>query len=209
MARYGMVIDLKRCIACHACTIACKTMNGLPDGVRYTNVITNEGDYMDVAQGTYPSDLRRVFHPVGCQHCSEPACVAICPTGATYKDEETGIVMQDTDTCIGCQSCLSACPYTDLGVRTYVEEPQFCLDFAFGDWDAPHHNPKTVEKCNFCYKRLARGERPACMESCAAGARHFGDLDDPASEVSQLLANREYERLREDGGTEPNVYYLV
>ncbi len=208
MTHYGMAIDLKRCIACHGCTLACKSANNLPDGVRYNNVLTDGGQYMDTARGTYPNDLYRKYYPVSCQHCENPACVKVCPVGATYKDPETGVVRQDSDKCIGCRMCMSACPYT--GVRTFNwEEPKYSLDFPMGDYDAPEHVKHTVEKCRFCYQRLAKGETPACMEVCGAFARHWGDLDDPDSEISQLIATREWEQLLPEMGTKPSVYYLI
>lgn len=208
MVRYGMAIDLKRCIACHACTISCKSANNLPEGVRYNNVLTDGGDYMDTCRGTYPNDLHRKYYPMSCQHCENPACVKVCPVGATYKDPDTGVVRQNSDTCIGCRMCMAACPYT--GVRSFNwEEPKYALDFPGGDFDAPDHVKHTVEKCVFCYQRLAKNETPACMVMCAAFARHWGDLDDPESDISKLIASREYEQLLPEMGTKPSVYYLV
>ena len=208
MTHYGMAIDLKRCIACHGCTLACKSVNNLPNDVRYNNVLTDGGQYMDTARGTYPDNWYRKYYPMSCQHCENPACVEVCPVGATYKDPETGVVRQDSDKCIGCRMCMSACPYT--GVRSFLwEEPKYALDFPVGDADAPEHVKHTVEKCVFCYGRLAKGETPACMEVCGALARHWGDLDDPDSEISRLVATREYEQLLPEMGTKPSVYYLI
>jgi molybdopterin-containing oxidoreductase family iron-sulfur binding subunit len=103
---------------------------------------------------------------------------------------------------------MAACPYT--GVRSYNwEEPAYHLDFAVGDPEIPAHQKHTVEKCTFCTHRLVRGEKPACMELCPARARYFGDLDDPTSEVSRLVATREYKQLLPEQGTNPSVYYLV
>ena len=147
------------------------------------------------------------FLPVQCQHCENPACLEVCPTGATTKDEETGIVSVDSELCIGCESCIKACPYE--GVRTLIKSPEYYLDVVVGEYDAPPHKGGTVEKCTFCYQRLARGEVPACMDLCPARARHFGDLDDPESEVSKLIKERSYEQLLASEGTKPSVYYLV
>lgn len=205
--RYGMVVDLKGCIGCQTCTVACKTAHNLPKGVWRNRVYTAGGDSPDTAGGDYPNNTM-MWYPVACQHCEDPACVAVCPAAATWKDPETGIVHQDTDKCIGCKSCIGACPYE--GVRTYLEdEPAYYIDFALGDDGEPEHLKGTVEKCTFCDGRLEKGEIPACMELCIGRARFWGDLDDPESEVSKLIAEREFEQLLPDEGTGPAVYYLV
>lgn len=204
--RYGMVIDLKGCIGCHACSMACKIANNLPVNVWYNDVKTIGGATRDTPAGVYPN-LTMGFRPTACQHCAEPACVAICPTGATWKDPETGIVHQDLDQCIGCQSCNGACPYE--GVRTYVEDPTFSIDVALGVETAPAHRASVVEKCNFCAPLIEKGETSACMEFCLGRSRFWGDLDDPESEVSKLLAEREWEQLNVEAGTGPSVYYLI
>lgn len=144
---------------------------------------------------------------VACQHCENPACVKVCPVGATYKDPETGVVRQDYDKCIGCRMCMSACPYN--GVRSFNwEEPVYHLDFATGDQDVAPHQKHVVEKCTFCWHRLAKGLAPACVEACSARARIFGDASDPDSAVSQKLRERSSMRLLEDRDTEPSVYFL-
>ena len=205
--RYGMTIDLERCIGCHTCAVACKIANDLPEEIWWNRVLTDGGTTMDTAAGTFPN-TRMSWQPVSCQHCENPACVKVCPVGATYKDPETGIVRQDYDKCIGCRMCMAACPYT--GVRSFNwEEPQHYSEVAFGDGDVPAHEKHTVEKCTFCYQRIAKGEEPACMIPCPVRARNFGDLDDPESEVSKIIATREYETLLPEMGTNPSVYYLV
>ena len=142
-----------------------------------------------------------------CQHCETPACFAVCPTGATQKDEKTGIVTVDGETCIGCGSCIQACPYQ--GVRTLIgDDPDYYLDVVVGEADAPAHKPSTVEKCTFCKNLVDRGEEPACMQLCPGRARHWGDLDDPESDVRKAIEGREYEFLQEDAGTGPSIYYL-
>ncbi|MBS6974663.1 MAG: 4Fe-4S dicluster domain-containing protein [Eggerthellaceae bacterium] len=202
-----MVIDTKRCVGCNACTVACKMANNVPQDIFWTRALTDGGDMMDTPAGEFP-DISMRYITVSCQHCENPACAKVCPVGATYKDPETGVVRQDYDKCIGCRMCMSACPYT--GVRSFNwEEPRYPMDFALGDADAPKHQKHVVEKCIFCYQRLARGETPACMDLCPARARHFGDLDDPNSEVSQLIKERSYEQLLPSEGTKPSVYYLV
>ena len=204
---YGMVIDTKRCVGCNACTVACKMANNVPQDIFWTRALTDGGEMMDTPAGEFP-DVSLRYITVSCQHCENPACAKVCPVGATYKDPETGVVRQDYDKCIGCRMCMSACPYTGVSSFNW-EEPRYPMDFALGDADAPKHQKHVVEKCIFCYQRLARGETPACMDLCPARARHFGDLDDPDSEVSKLLKERSYEQLLPSEGTKPSVYYLV
>mgnify|MGYP001776055046 CR=1 FL=1 len=208
MTRYGMVISAKRCIGCNTCATACKVANNLPNDIWWNRALTVGGDSPDTAAGTFGRDNSMSWLTVSCQHCENPACVKVCPVGATWKDPETGIVRQDYDKCIGCRMCMSACPYT--GVRSFNwEEPKHHVDFATGDADAPAHQKHTVEKCTFCYQRTAQGEQPACMELCPARARFWGDLDDPESEVSRLLQSNPHEQLLPEMGTKPSVYYLV
>lgn len=205
--RLAMVIDTRRCMACNSCTVACKIENNLPNNTWWNRVMTVGGENLDSPEGTYPN-LKMMNITVACQHCDNPACVKVCPVGATYQDPETGVVRQDYDKCIGCRMCMSACPYT--GVRSFNwEEPQYHLDFAVGDADVSPHQKHTVEKCTFCWHRLAKGVQPACVEVCPARARHFGDLNDPESEVSQLIRDREYMQLLPERDTHPSVYYLV
>lgn len=207
MARLGMVIDLHRCLGCHSCAIACKSMNNLPSGNLWNRILTAGGSGMDTASGDFPN-LQMQHIPIACQHCENPACVKVCPVGATYKDPETGIVRQDYDKCIGCRMCMSACPYT--GVRLFNwEEPKYSVDFPVGDANASPHQKHVVEKCTFCYQRSSQGETPACMELCPGRARYWGDFDDPESEVSQLIRDREYMQLLPEMGTNPSTYYLV
>lgn len=206
MTRLAIAINLDRCVGCHTCALSCKMQNNVPEGMLWNRVLTEDCDVVDGALGTYPN-VTRTFLPVACQHCQNAACQRVCPTGATYKDDK-GRVEIDYDKCIGCRMCLAACPYT--GVRSFNwEEPAYYADFALGDADAAKHEKHTVEKCIFCTQRVARGEQPACVADCIGRARHFGDLDDPNSEVSKLLASREYTQLHAEFGTKPSVYYLV
>ncbi|MEG0375405.1 MAG: 4Fe-4S dicluster domain-containing protein [Raoultibacter sp.] len=207
MTRLGFVIDKKSCIACHACAVACKVENNLPDNVWWSRILTEGGNNPDTPAGTYPN-LSLANIAVACQHCENPACVKVCPVGATYKDPDTGAVRQDYDKCIGCRMCMSACPYT--GVRSFNwEEPSYAIGQAMGDADIPAHQKHVVEKCTMCWHRLAKDLAPACVEVCPARVRYFGDFDDPNSEVSQLLRDREYKTLLPERGTNPSVYYLV
>ena len=161
--RYGMVIDLQRCMGCQTCSTSCKLSNNLPDDNWWTRVLTVGGEFIDTASGTYPN-VHMQHLPMGCQHCENPACVKVCPVGATYKDSETGIVRQDYDKCIGCRMCMSACPYT--GVRSFNwDEPKYAIGFPVGDPDVPLHQKHTVEKCTFCNNLLAKGEEPKCIVS--------------------------------------------
>lgn len=205
--RYGMVVDTKRCIGCNTCAVACKIENNLPSNIWWNRALTDGGDSPDTPSGVFPN-LKMDFLTLQCQHCENPACVKVCPVGATYKDPETGVVRQDYDKCIGCRMCMAACPYT--GVRSFNwEEPQHVVPHALGDVDVPVHQKHVVEKCTFCWHRLAKGLEPACLETCPGRGRFFGDLNDPDSEVSKLIREREYKQLLPDEGTKPSVYYLV
>ncbi|MBT4887973.1 MAG: 4Fe-4S dicluster domain-containing protein [Rhodospirillales bacterium] len=177
--QYAMVIDARKCNGCHACSVACKTENNVPLGETRTWVEVIE-------KGEFPN-VSRNFLPRLCNHCSEPDCVKVCPTGATYKREEDGIVTIDKDICIGCKYCVQACPY---GARFI--------------------NPisGTAEKCDFCLHRVKEGVVPSCVNTCQARARTFGDMNDPESDVAKLLATEAVTTLRTEVGTKPNVYYI-
>ena len=169
--------------------------------------MTVGGDTMEAPAGVHPR-LSLSFAPVACQHCENPACVKVCPVGATYRDPDTGVVRQDYEKCIGCRMCMAACPYT--GVRSFNwDEPKNGTDYALGDADVPAHQKHVVEKCTMCWPRIARGEEPACIEVCPSRIRFWGDLDDPESDVSKMLASRQHTQLLPEMGTKPSVYYLV
>ena len=205
--RYGMVIDTELCAGCNACAVACKINNNLPKEVWWNSVVTEGGATRDTASGEWPNNSMRFF-PKACQHCRKPFCVAQCSTGATYVADD-GTVQIDAEKCDGCGACIEACPYD---VRVLVQnEPEYYQEVALGQWDAPKHSAGKVEKCTLCANIRERGGEPACVKACNLHARVFGDLDDPESEVSQILASgeREYMRLLEEEGTEPNVYYLM
>ena len=205
--RYVFVVDTKRCIGCHTCAVACKQENNVPDGIQWNRVLTEGAEMQDSSVGVYPN-VTKSYLTVNCQHCENPACIKVCPVGATYKDPETGIVMQDYDKCLGCRMCVAACPYT--GVRSFNwEEPKYSISHAVGDSKVPTHQKHTVEKCAMCFHRVEDGLRPFCVDACPAYARFWGDLNDPESEVSKLLAARQYKQLLPEKGTSPNVFYLV
>ncbi len=206
MTRYAMAIDLARCVSCNRCAMACKQEHNLPDTVWWNKCKTTGGEHFYTPGGVYPNELDMSFYTMSCQHCKRPLCMAACPTGATTQRED-GIVEVDYESCIGCESCMQACPYE--GVRTHVQNPTWALDFEVGDARVRKHIDDAVEKCTFCVERIDRGERPACVDICFAYARYFGDVDDPDSEISKVLAEREYQQFNTDVGTEPCVYYLV
>lgn len=225
MPRWGMVIDLNRCIGCEACTVACKAQNFVPGEVTWNRVFKAE-------TGTYP-DVTSAPFPVQCMHCDAAPCVQVCPTGATYRRAD-GIVYIDYNNCIGCRYCVIACPY---GARTYVSSKKTYYPAgesvyeAFADTKLPQasspasplatrHQAGVVEKCIFCAQKIDAGIRkglkpgadagatPACVVSCVGEARVFGDLDDPDSEAAKLASSAGAFRYKESFGTQPKVYYL-
>ena len=211
MTRWAMAVDLTRCVGCQTCTAACKQKNVTPPGVQWRRVI-------DLEVGEYP-DVKRAFVPMGCMHCDDPPCMTVCPSTATGKRAD-GIVTIDPDLCIGCAYCAVACPYqarykTDLLSFAYGSKPM-------SNEAARHDDAKrsVATKCTFCVERidfgLANGLKPgidpdatpACVNSCIANAMHFGDADDPQSNISQLLAENQHFRMHEELGTGPGIYYL-
>jgi molybdopterin-containing oxidoreductase family iron-sulfur binding subunit len=180
--------------------MACKAENMTSAGVWWNKVTPKE-------EGTYPT-ATLTFLPAACMHCDNPACVAVCPVGATHRRAD-GIVVQDKDKCIGCQRCIGACPY---GARTYLEAyTSYYPDYGatpqerFG---AAFHKAGTVEKCTLCSHLVDAGEQPACVQACPASARVFGDLDEPDSAVAKIIAARKGTQLKAEMGTRPKVYYL-
>jgi len=195
-----MVIDLKRCIGCYGCLVACKAENGTPPGVLWARVFYQEF-------GRYPN-VRKLPFPLLCMHCQDPACQKVCPTGATQKRED-GIVIVDDTMCVGCRYCMMACPYQARYFHAKSRE------YFPGQGLTPYekvsytkHPTGVVSKCNFCLHRVERGQEPACVANCMAKARYFGDLDDPSSEVSRLIRDRGGYQLHPELGTDPSVYYL-
>lgn len=177
--RYALAIDARKCIDCKACVVACRAENSVPLG-KSRNWINEE------LNGDWPK-LMAVYEPEQCHHCTDPACVRVCPTGASYQRPDGAVVINQAE-CVGCRYCIIACPYDarffreDLGV---------------------------VEKCDLCAHRLDRGEVPACVETCPSKARIFGDWNDPTSELREVLAKRQYRLKKPEAGTGPQIYYLL
>jgi len=204
LVRFGMIVDLKRCIGCYACQVACRQSNFTPRGTFWAKVL--KGEF-----GQFPTVARENL-PVLCFHCKDPPCKDACPTAATQK-KENGIVFIDPKLCIGCKYCSLACPY---GARAFVKEWQNYFpgenlnpyeEYAQMQWYAKH-DPGTNTKCDFCSERVENGQQPACVDACPTSARIFGNLEDPESEVSQLIKKRRGFQLHPELGTDPSVYYL-
>jgi len=204
-AHHVMLIDLAQCTGCNTCSVACKQENNLPEEVWWTQVITLGKNGGDAPTGEFP-DLQLDYLPLSCQHCASAPCLDVCPSGATQRSDDQGVVELDPSLCIGCRYCMMVCPYT--GVRVYAEDVRYNLPFATGG-NPMIHRARTVEKCTFCAHRLAQGLLPACVEACPMTARHFGDLNDPHSEVSRLLRDRPHFQLLVEKGTQPSVFYLT
>ncbi len=204
MTKLAIGINLRRCIGCNTCAVACKMQNNVPDGMLWNRVLTEGCERFDSAEGTYPN-LSRTYLPLACQHCENPACERVCPTGATYKDDK-GRVEIDYDKCIGCRMCMAACPYN---ARTFNwNEPVRATGASYGDARVPERGRGVMEKCTLCKERTDEGDEPMCVRCCPADARIFGDLDDPDSAVSRLRREQSAEVLLEEKGTRPQVFYV-
>ena len=204
MTRLAIAINLDRCVGCHTCALSCKMQNNVPEGMLWNRVLTEGCDRFDSAEGTYPN-LSRTYLPLACQHCENPACERVCPTGATYKDDK-GRVEIDYDKCIGCRMCMAACPYN---ARTFNwNDPVRATGASYGDARVPERARGVMEKCTLCKERTDEGDEPMCVRCCPADARIFGDLDDPDSAVSRLRRDQGAEVLLEDKGTRPQVFYV-
>lgn len=176
--RYGFIIDNRKCIGCHACTTACKSEHQVAVGVNRTWV-------KQVEKGTFPN-TRRLFSVMRCNHCTDAPCVEICPVEALFFRED-GIVDFNKDRCIGCKSCMQACPYDAL----YI--------------DPDNH---TAAKCNYCANRIDIGLEPACVNVCPEHAIISGDMDNPDSEIARLLARQPVKVRKAEKGTNPNLFYI-
>jgi len=175
--RYAMTVDTKRCVGCSACALACKAENHLDgSGLRCWVEIETEG--------TFPH-LSQQVRSERCEHCDDPACVAVCPTGASYR-ADGGTVLVEHDRCVGCKACIAACPYD----ARYIS------------------HEGTADKCTFCLHRVREGKEPACVSNCPTGALAFGDRNDAQSEVAKLLAKRHVVRLDAERGLGGNLFFL-
>lgn len=204
MTKLGIAISLDRCSGCHTCSMACKMQNNVPMGMMWNRVLVEGCESETEAQGVYPN-LKRTYIPVACQHCENAACQRVCPTGATYKDDK-GRVEIDYDKCIGCRMCMAACPYNARSFNW--EEPKRDPDFNYGDSRVPVRPRGVAEKCTLCKERTDAGEVPMCVRSCPAEARVFGDLDDPNSEISKKVKEKNAHVLLPEQGTKPQVRYF-
>lgn len=183
--RYALVMDLRRCIGCHTCTIACKLENNSGDGIKWIQVKTIGGGGMDEPKGRYPN-LSMYYRPITCMHCKDAPCIASCPTNSIIRRED-GIVVLEEDICNGCQDCILACPYDVIIFN--VESGK-------------------SEKCNLCSHRIDVGEIPFCAKECVWGAIIFGDINDPNSDASKLIASRKGYVLLPEKGSSPSVHYV-
>lgn len=181
--RNALVVDLNRCIGCFSCEVACKQQNDVPLG-EYWNRVEIVGPL-----GTHPH-LQQYWLPTMCQQCEKAPCIEVCPTGASQRDPDTGLVIIDRETCIGCQACMSACPY---GVRSFNEKEN------------------KVGKCIACNDLVKAGKQPACVSICCGEARFYGDLDDPDSDVSKALAAADEASVHQfaDSGNVPCSSYIL
>ncbi len=210
--KWKMIIDTRKCVGCHACTVACISENKLPPGVVYRPVVLEES-------GIFPN-VQLKFFPRPCMQCDSPPCVPVCPVDATWKRPD-GVVVIDYDACIGCQLCIEACPY---GARTYDEGQNYTdntpqkqpyemqSNNEYGKlWDRNKQGSPVgnARKCHFCVNRLEKGELPQCVTTCIARANYFGDVNDSNSLVAQKSREINQIKLLEEKGTKPQVTYLV
>ena len=211
MTRWAMVADLERCVGCQTCTAACRHANATSPAVQWRKVL-------DIEAGSYPN-VQRTFVPVGCQHCADPPCMHVCPSTAT-RQRADGIVTIDYDLCIGCAYCDVACPYQ---ARFKITKEDFAYGTEAMQNEIERESPERLgvaQKCTFCSDRIDFGiendlapgsdprATPACVNSCIADALHFGDVEDPDSNVSRLLRQHKSFQMHAELGTEPGFHYL-
>jgi len=206
--RYVFLVDIQKCVGCGFCVKACKLENEVPYDTPVSRtwveryVVTKDGEsHIDTPKAgrdgftsgkvhgeeINPDDITKAFFvPKLCNHCEQPACVQVCPVGASYQTKE-GVVLVDRTWCIGCGYCIMACPY---GARFF------------------HPVYKTAEKCTFCYHRITKGMKTACVQACSFGARQLGNLKDPDDPVTQTIMSERVGVLKDEYGTKPQVYYI-
>ena len=217
--KLSMAIDLNRCIGCRTCVVVCKNHNAEPEGIWWNRVFSSGSpEYGTSAE--VDGGPRTEFTPVCCQQCEWAPCVSACPTGASYINEDTGVVLVDYESCIGCRYCMIACPYN---VRQFNwQKPdgidgvdyQYSYGYPFEVRDdgklvyTPHRPEGVVEKCTFCVQYTSKGEKPACCVACPADARIFGDADDPDSDYSKYIEGKETYILGAEYDTHPKCTYI-
>ena len=213
-AQWAFLVDINKCIGCGRCILACKLENRVPldpdsnrTWVERYAVAENGAVHKDSpdagvnsfpplpeTDGEKPRFVKSFFVPKLCNQCDNPPCVQVCPVAATYKTSD-GIVLIDQDRCIGCRYCIIACPY---GARYFLEDAPV----------TPTGQSRVADKCTWCYHRITKGLKPACVEVCPVGARQFGDLRDETNEVTRAVREKEVHVLKPALGTKPKVYYL-
>ena len=181
--QYSMVVEVDRCIGCHGCQVACKFENSVALGTSRCHT------YYMGPTGTFPY-LSMYYLTVQCQQCEYPSCTEVCPTGACFKDDEDGVVRIDRDICIGCQSCRKACPFQANNFNKEL---------------------RVMDKCDLCSQLREKDETPACVWNCPGGALHYGDINDPESEVAKLLADNEGHvyTLKDENGNKPSGRFIL
>ena len=210
--RWGMVVDMGKCDGkcTEDCIGICHEIHNVPyikkaeHRVMWLFQEPYENTFPDRSHELISKRLKSRKFLLLCNHCDDPPCVRACPTQATFKRENDGIVMIDYHRCIGCRFCMAACPY---GSRSFnFRDPRPFIKKIHPEF--PTRRKGVVEKCNFCQERLEIGKMPACVESCKKNALVFGDLSDPDSEIRRILAETPHVRRKPELGTRPSVFYL-
>jgi phenylacetyl-CoA:acceptor oxidoreductase 27-kDa subunit len=211
--RWGMVIDLSKCIRCHGCVAACRVEHFLSLGITWPRLLAWEETAEEIT--TYP---------VRCNHCMDAPCVKACPTEASQQRDD-GIVWIDQNKCVGCRYCIIACPYQNRMYLSRDRDTGFFPGYGLTEFEKAGkklypHTVGTTEKCNFCLERIDAGlsgglnpgldreATPACVNTCPSRALTFGNLDDPASEVRRLVRNYQGFQLHPEYDTDPSIYYI-
>jgi Fe-S-cluster-containing dehydrogenase component len=174
-----MVIDTKRCVGCHSCVLTCFAENEVPEGYQRDWIV-------EIVSGEFP-EFHSEIRSERCNHCDDPPCVFVCPTGASHIEKGTGIVLVDHKKCTGCKACIAACPYNARFI----------------------HPDGFADKCTFCDHRVKAGLLPSCAQICPTEAIHFGDLNEPGSTLKKLMRGRSVKTLKPTAGTKPSIFYLL